>query len=101
METKFIEFCNNGDLDSIKQLINLHEINIHANCELGFRWACYYGHKHIVKYLINLYKNNNKYAIINIHAYDEDGFRWARENGRKYLLSIGSYLPNHEYIILL
>ena len=40
METKFIEFCENGNLDNIKQLINSHEINIHAKNEEGFRWAC-------------------------------------------------------------
>ena len=43
MKTKFIKFCENGNLDSIKQLINSHEINIHTNNEYGFRWACYYG----------------------------------------------------------
>jgi hypothetical protein len=36
METKFIEFCKNGNLDSIKQLINSHKINIHADDEIGF-----------------------------------------------------------------
>ena len=99
METKFIEFCKNGDLDSIKQLINSHEINIHAKDEEGFRWACENGHKHIVEYLINLYKRDNKYAIVNIHANDEYGFRWACMNGHKhivkYLLSGGCYLHGY------
>jgi ankyrin repeat protein len=54
METKFIQFCENGDLDNIKQLINSHKINIHANNEAGFRLACENGHKHIVKYLLSV-----------------------------------------------
>ena len=54
METKFIEFCKNGGLDNIKQLINSHEINIHANYEAGFRWACNNGRKHIVEYLLSV-----------------------------------------------
>jgi hypothetical protein len=53
IETKFIEFCKNGNLDNVKQLINSHVINIHANNEAGFILAGYYGHKHIVKYLLS------------------------------------------------
>ena len=82
MEIQFREFCKNGNLDNIKQLINSHKINIHSYDEYGFRWACFYGRKHIAGYLINLYKNDNKYAIINIHARDELGFRWACKNGQ-------------------
>ena len=102
METKFIRFCENGDLDSIKQLINSHEINIHADDEEGFMWACYNGHKHIVEYLINLYKNDKNYTIINIHTNDESGFRWACYNGHKHIVEylINLYKNDNKYAII-
>ena len=50
MERQFMRYCKTGDLYGIKKIIKTHKINIHANNELGFRLACYYGHKHIVEY---------------------------------------------------
>ena len=108
--------CRHGYLHIVEYLISLYKINtdytkinIHIKDELGFRWACMNGHLHIVKYLTNLYKiqqsRNTDYKIINIHSYNEGGFNLACENEQKYivkyLLSIGSYLLNHEYIVLL
>ena len=102
MKTKFIKFCRYGNLDNIKQLINSNVINIHADNEDGFIWACENGHKHIVEYLINLYKNDNKYAIVNIHANDECGFRWACHSGHKHIVEylINLYKHDNKYAII-
>ena len=91
MEHTFIEFCKNGDINSIRTLINAHRINIHMNNEIGFRCACYYGHLHIVEYLTNLYKINPNYNIINIHADNESGFGSVCFNWR---IDIVEYLIN-------
>ena len=71
MEEQFLRLCKIGNLDDIKKLIETQYVNIYANDEDGFRWACDNGHLHIVKYLINLYKLNEDYKIINIHSHDE------------------------------
>jgi hypothetical protein len=116
MDDTFIGFCKIGNLNGIKNLINLHKIrqnrnliyakiNIHADDEEGFRWACSDGHKHIVEYLIKLHKTEPFYAKINIHAHNELGFTWARKYGHKhlvkYLLSCGCYSNNYKCIIIL
>ena len=105
MDEQFIRDCKNGNLDGIKRIIEIHNINIHAINECGFRWACDNGQFHIVEYLINLYKINSDYDIINIHAGGEFGFRWARHNGHlhvvEYLINLGSYLGDDISIIFL
>ena len=105
MDETFVDFCKAGNLIGIINLIDKNKINIHKNDEEGFILACFNGYLHIVEYLTNLYKINTDYKIINIHSRDEEGFRWACMRGYlhivKYLLSIGSYFPNHEYVVLL
>ena len=102
MERQFMRYCKTGDLYGIKKIIKTHKINIHVNHEEGFRWACCNGHLSIVEYLINLYKNDNKYAIINIHIDNEHGFRWACYNGRlpivKYLINLYKINPDYDII---
>ena len=60
-------------------------IDVHAENEEGFRWACYKGHLNIVQYLL---ENNFN---IDVHAYNENGFIWACKNGYsavvKYILT--------------
>jgi hypothetical protein len=108
---QFVKACSDGNLNYIKQIIIDDYFDIHKNNELGFRRACLFGHKHIVAYLINLYKTHKnhhiKYNKINIYSLDIDGFSWASEGGYydvdKYVLSFGSYTPNYNsnFIIII
>ena len=66
--------CFYRHLHIVKYLINLHKtnpifakINIHAYNEEGFRYACCFGYKHIIKYLLSCgsyYSNNYTQYII-------------------------------------
>jgi hypothetical protein len=49
---QFIEACKGGQLKEAKQLVNDHEVDVHANNELAFREACEYGHIEIAKRLV-------------------------------------------------
>ena len=102
MDHKFIDFCKAGNLNGIINLIDKNKINTHANNEEGFRWACERGHKHIVEYLINLYKNNPIYTKINIHSENEGGFKMACMFGHlhivKYLINLYKMNPNYAKI---
>jgi hypothetical protein len=89
---KFQSACCYGRLKEIRMLMvkNIRtptiKLNIHANDEEGFRYACQNGHLEVVKYLM---KQEDK---PNIHAYNEGGFRWACFYGHlevvKYLMSL-------------
>jgi ankyrin repeat protein len=102
----FIHFCIRGNLNGIIDLINKNNINIHTHNEYGFRSACENGHKHVVEYLINLYKIRPSrypiYAKINIHANNEEGFRWACMNRHKhtikYLINLHKINPIYDKI---
>ena len=99
---EFIKCCENGNLDKIKIIVNNCIIDIHAKNELGFLYACTNGHLNIVIYLINLYKNDNKYTIVNIHANNESGFRLACLNGHLHVVEylINLYKINSDYDII-
>ena len=106
MDDNFIDFCKTGNLNGIINYINMNKINIYSNND-GFIWACAYGHKHIIEYLINLHKIQPTYANINIHVNDNEDFIKACSYGYtyiiKYLLSCGMYYSNNyrQYIIIL
>ena len=52
----FINSCQNGYLEVVKYLLTSPDLkehaNIHAQDDLGFRWACARGHLEVVKFLI-------------------------------------------------
>ena len=52
----FINSCQKGHLEIVKYLLTSHELkehaDIHADNDVGFRWACSDGQLEIVKYLI-------------------------------------------------
>jgi ankyrin repeat protein len=85
--TTFIGYCMNGNIDDIKK-ISLK----YCDLEEGFILCCNYGHYDIVRYLVELHKNDDTYKPIDIHSKDEAGFRWACKNGHydivNYLLKI-------------
>ncbi len=78
--------------------------------EKSFKWACMNGHYEIVKYLIELYKNDKNYEEINIHSWDEEGFRlaykWENYMIVKYLMTLYkkhkyTYKPINKYLIII
>ena len=65
LNEQFIDACKNDDLDIVKYLLTSPELtehaDIHAQDDLGFKWACRYGHLEVVKCLIidmNIDKKN-------------------------------------------
>ena len=84
-QKQFINACRNGNLTDITCLLQTYNINVHADNECGFRWACRYGHLNLVQYLL---ENNFN---IDVHANDDEGFRWACWQGHlnviKYLIT--------------
>ena len=65
----FVGLVENGHLEVAKFLISLEnghgKINIHAENEYAFRWACQNGHLEVAKFLLSL---ENGHGKINIHA---------------------------------
>ncbi len=51
MNQQFIEYCNNGNLEEIQNLIE-EGADINIDGRRPIRISCFYGHLHIVKYLI-------------------------------------------------
>ena len=118
---KFNEACISGNLTVIADLLNNHNIDVHACNECGFRLACSNGHLNVVQYLL---ENNFN---INVHAGNKEGFRHACKNGHslivQYLLTkmkmtnkiiktlcknkceyfdeIKRYIKNHKYVVKL
>ena len=90
---QFIQACTDSDLYNIKSLILYSSVDIHFADEAGFNCACYYGNIHVIKYLINLYKNDTIIATpININSDNMLGIKWACENGHlncvKYIINL-------------
>ena len=61
----FIDSCQKGHLEIVKYLLTSPDLkehaNIHAQDDLGFRWACEQGYLEVIKYLIidmNIDKKN-------------------------------------------
>ena len=104
MNEEFNNFCETGNLNDIIKHINTNKIDIHMEDD-GFRLACYYGHKHILKYLIKLHKIQPTYAKININVNNDSGFitacNYKHKYIIKYLLSCGCHSNNYKCIIVL
>jgi ankyrin repeat protein len=70
-------------------------INISANNEQAFRYACIEGYLEVAKWLLQVCPN------IHISAYNEEAFRWACVNGHlevaKWLHQMKPYLYVIEY----
>ena len=57
-------------------------IDIHANNEFAFQWACYRGHLGVAQWLWELgYSDPVGIGKIGIHADNEWAFQWACNNG--------------------
>ena len=84
-QKQFYEACENGNLTDITYLLNTYDIDVHADNEKGFRWACRHGHLNVVQYLLE--HNYN----IDVHAENEYGFKFACKRGHlnvvKHLLT--------------
>jgi len=83
MEAQFIVACKNGNLEKAKKMIEDNPtLNIRAKSYQAFRGACWYGHLHIAKWLIDLSKDTETFGgPIDIHAEYDHVFRWACFNG--------------------
>jgi hypothetical protein len=46
---RFTEACKSGQLEEAKQLVQDHQVDVHANNELAFRYACENRHIDIAK----------------------------------------------------
>jgi len=75
VQYKFQNACRTGNLKKAKKLLKTNpNINISANDECAFRWACVKGRLHVSQWLLSL-------RYINISFCDEWAFRWACVNG--------------------
>jgi len=54
IETNFIELIKTGNLEEIQQFYNNNTINISANQDDAFQIACYQGHIHVAKWLLDI-----------------------------------------------
>jgi ankyrin repeat protein len=94
---KFTDYCKHGNIDDIKKM-SLKDCNL----EKGFRFACMNGHYDIVRYLVELYKNDKNYKPIDIHSCDEAGFILACMNGHydivRYLVELHKNDDKYKYI---
>jgi len=80
VQEQFTNACEGGDLEKAKELLeNNPNINISAENEQAFRWACYNGQLHVAKWLLSL-KN------IDISTENELAFRWACYNGHLHVV---------------
>ena len=87
----FIDSCQNGHLEIVKYLLTSPDLkehaDIHADNDVGFRWACENGYLEVVKYLLT---SPDLKEHANIHARDDLGFICACEQGHlevvKYLI---------------
>lgn len=43
MDMKFTYYCRFGNLKGAKRIYKNHKLNIHANDDRNFRYACQYG----------------------------------------------------------
>jgi hypothetical protein len=55
MEKQFIHLCSYGKLEELKRFFNDNPtIDISAENEDAFRWACYGGHLEVAKWLLEV-----------------------------------------------
>jgi hypothetical protein len=92
MESIFLDACKSGDIQTLRSL-DYSRIDIHADDDWAFRYACYYGHLNVVKFLPTL---EPSHGSIDIHAGNEYAFQIACKNGHldvvKFLLTLE---PDH------
>lgn len=90
MEDEFYDACKTGDLDKAKKL-HMNGVDTTGHGNYAFRVACYYGHKHIVEWLVD--------HCADIHVEHDYGIYIALYEGHielaKYLNSIGLNLKNY------
>lgn len=98
--------CANGHIEVVEYLINLvtnsvtnsftnsvtnsftlngHKIDIHADNEYAFRWACENGHIDIVKMLIKMAQTETP---INIRACNDYAFVWSCNKGQDEIATL-------------
>ena len=66
----FAEACKTGNIDAAKLLLELKpNINISAENEDAFRWACKNGHLHVAQWFQSL--NPFKYGTNNLYSNDD------------------------------
>jgi hypothetical protein len=60
IEVEFINYCKNGDLVLARDLLQQNpKINISADNEGAFRWACYNSQFHVAQWLLSVKPNIN------------------------------------------
>ena len=101
VQKQFINYCENGEFDEIKYILNMNNINIHAYNELGFRTACIYGRIDVIKYLINFNRTEKFLEIIDIYKCNINSFLINYRDIRYYLLSCGWHSFYYKHIIIL
>jgi ankyrin repeat protein len=93
----FLDYCITGNIDDIKKM-SLKKCDL----DYGFIWACENGHYDIVRYLVELYKNDDEYRPIDIHSNEEFGFRRACTYGHydivRYLVELHKNDDKYKYI---
>ena len=98
---KFIEYCQNGNLDMAKLLLSAKpDIDISAHNEWAFRISCIYGHLEVAKWLLSVK------PYIDISAENEFAFRLSCSHGHlevaKWLLSLKPDIDisaRHDYAV--
>ncbi len=72
---QFLEACRNGDMEETKRLVKDHQVDIHIQDDLAFKWACVNGHLEIAKWLVQNHQ-------VDVHSNNEHAFRLTSETGK-------------------
>jgi ankyrin repeat protein len=109
---QFIEACKNGNLDMIKWILEVSDIDFNKYGNEGFMTACLNNHYQIVKLMLDHYRD------IDIHYNNEESFiktecnsvitilikysnytdtRLRYHNGVKYIINTDSSVPSYIY----
>ena len=94
MEQQFFDLIQNGNLQEIQEFYkNNSSINISADNEYAFSFACGLGLLQVAKWLLEIKPD------INISINDEEAFRNACENGRLEVCQLLQSLKPYLYVI--